>query len=47
MRRRTSPTRNQQHHARYTETLGLIVIAILIFIIVLARYFRSISWSWR
>ncbi len=34
-------------HARVRETLGLILIALLIFVVTLARFAKSIHWSWR
>jgi hypothetical protein len=44
-RHQDANTSKQQ--ARYLETLGLILIAVIIFLITLARYAGHISWSWR
>jgi hypothetical protein len=44
--RRSRPNHSPAR-ARYAETLGLILIALLIFAITLARFARHISWSWR
>jgi hypothetical protein len=33
--------------ARSVETLGLILITLLILAIMLARFARTVSWSWR
>jgi len=36
-----------RQRARYVETLGLILIALLIFAITLARFWRGTHWSLR
>jgi hypothetical protein len=45
--RKNSNLRRHSARVRSVETLGVILIAILIFLITLARFVRTISWSKR
>ncbi|MFB3813581.1 MAG: hypothetical protein ACE14L_05670 [Terriglobales bacterium] len=39
--------RRDPPRARQIETLGLVLIAVLILIITLVRFGRFVNWSWR
>jgi hypothetical protein len=39
--------KDHQHQARVAETIGLVLIALLILALTLARYGRAVHWSLR
>ena len=46
--RQTDSARKQQRHAVYAnETFGLLLIALLLLVLTLIRYWRAIHWSVR
>jgi hypothetical protein len=45
--RQSRPDRRASYRARRSETLGVILIAIFIFLFTLARFAKSIHWSTR
>lgn len=46
--RQTDSPRKQQRHSVYaTETFGLLLIALLLLVLTLIRYWRAIHWSVR
>jgi hypothetical protein len=47
-RQHDDPPRNRDPRAVYTsETIGLIVIAVLLLVVILARYWHHLHWSLR
>jgi len=45
---RESDSGNKHRHAIYaTETSGLLIIAFLILVLIVVRYWHAIHWSWR
>jgi hypothetical protein len=46
--RQNDPTRKHQRHAIYaTETSGLLLVAVLLLVLILVRYWHAIHWSVR
>jgi hypothetical protein len=45
--RQNDPERKQRHSIYATETAGLLVIALLLLVLTLVRYWHDIHWSWR
>lgn len=41
----SSPKHHHKHHAYALETTGLLVIAVLLLVLTLVRYWRYIAWS--
>jgi hypothetical protein len=42
-----SPHKRQRHTIYATETSGLLLIAFLVLVLTLIRYWHVIHWSWR
>ena len=45
--RQKDPSQKQRHAAYATETTGLLLIALLILALTVARYWHAIHWSMR
>jgi hypothetical protein len=45
--RQAEPSKQRRHAIYATETSGLLVIAFLIFVFLVVRYWHAIHWSWR
>jgi len=42
-----SPHRPRRHVAYAAETIGLLLIAVVLLALTLVRYWNNIHWSWR
>jgi hypothetical protein len=45
--RQNDPESKQRRSIYATETAGLLVIALLLLVLTLVRYWHDIHWSWR
>jgi hypothetical protein len=47
-RRQNGPAGKNRRHAAYAaETSGLLLIAFLLLVLIVVRYWHAIHWSWR
>jgi hypothetical protein len=42
-----SPHRPKRHAVYASETFGLLLIALILLVVTLVRYWQNIHWSWR
>jgi hypothetical protein len=46
-RRQNTSADKHRHTAYATETSGLLLVAFLLLVLILVRYWHAIHWSWR